>query len=72
VNYQHLMPTRYQLDVDLKAVVTQDTLDNATKKVEARKVGFGVCVCACVFLRVCACMCERARVSVLVRVCLRA
>ncbi|KAI8463449.1 MAG: ribosomal L27e protein family-domain-containing protein [Monoraphidium minutum] len=37
VNYQHMMPTRYQLDVDLKAVITPDTLDNATKKVEARK-----------------------------------
>lgn len=37
VNYQHIMPTRYQLDVDLKAVVTPDTLDNATRKIEARK-----------------------------------
>lgn len=38
VNYQHMMPTRYTLDVDLKAVVTQDVLDNSTKKQEARKV----------------------------------
>ena len=37
VNYNHMMPTRYQLDVDLKAVVTPDVLDNAAKKVEARK-----------------------------------
>ena len=37
VNYTHLMPTRYQMDVDLKAVVTPDALDNSTKKVEARK-----------------------------------
>ncbi|KAK9836041.1 hypothetical protein WJX81_008401 [Elliptochloris bilobata] len=37
VNYQHMMPTRYTLDVDLKAIVTQDVLDNSTKKQEARK-----------------------------------
>jgi hypothetical protein len=37
VNYSHVMPTRYQMDVDLKAVVTPDVLDNSTKKVEARK-----------------------------------
>ncbi len=32
-----MMPTRYTLDVDLKSVVTQDVLDNASKKQEARK-----------------------------------
>lgn len=37
VNYQHLMPTRYTLEVDLKSVVTADTVDNSTKKVEANK-----------------------------------
>ena len=37
VNYNHLMPTRYSLDVDLKATVTPDALDNATKKTAARK-----------------------------------
>eukprot|EP00897_Mesotaenium_endlicherianum_P002339 jgi/Mesen1/2132/ME000152S01220 len=37
VNYNHIMPTRYQLDVDLKNVVTVDKLDTATKKVETRK-----------------------------------
>ena len=31
VNYNHLMPTRYTLDVDLKATVTPDALENATK-----------------------------------------
>ena len=36
VNYNHLMPTRYTLDVDFKAV-TADVLENSTKKVEARK-----------------------------------
>merc|ERR1739848_765714 len=42
VNYNHLMPTRYSLDVDLKSTVTPDVVDNATKRkgasVEARKV----------------------------------
>ena len=38
VNYNHIMPTRYQLDVDLKAVVTADKLENSTKKLETRKV----------------------------------
>ena len=48
VNYQHMMPTRYTLDVDLKAVVTQDVLDNSTKKQEARKVRLsGPCSCTC-------------------------
>ena len=37
VNYSHLMPTRYTLDVDPKNVVTSDALDNATKKVAAQK-----------------------------------
>ena len=37
VNYNHLMPTRYSLDVDLKATVTPDALENATKKTAARK-----------------------------------
>ena len=42
VNYQHMMPTRYTLDVDLKGVVSADVLDNSTKKEEARKVRSGV------------------------------
>merc|ERR1712060_459533 len=37
VNYNHLMPTRYTLDVDLNSVVTADALENATKKLAARK-----------------------------------
>uniref|UniRef100_A0A7S3U9F0 60S ribosomal protein L27 n=1 Tax=Picocystis salinarum TaxID=88271 RepID=A0A7S3U9F0_9CHLO len=37
VNYNHLMPTRYTLDVDLKSVVTPDVMDNSTKKVAAQK-----------------------------------
>mmetsp|Transcript_10660 Transcript_10660/g.20171 ORF Transcript_10660/g.20171 Transcript_10660/m.20171 type:complete len:136 (+) Transcript_10660:81-488(+) len=32
VNYNHMMPTRYNLEGDLKSVVTLDALENATKK----------------------------------------
>lgn len=32
------MPTRYTLDVDFKASVSADVLDNSTKKVEVQKV----------------------------------
>ena len=37
VNYNHIMPTRYTLDVDFKTSVTSDVLENSTKKVEAQK-----------------------------------
>ncbi|ESQ47649.1 hypothetical protein EUTSA_v10026541mg [Eutrema salsugineum] len=37
VNYQHLMPTRYTLDVDLKEVATLDALQSKDKKVAALK-----------------------------------
>jgi hypothetical protein len=37
VNYQHIMPTRYTLEVELKGVVTPDCVDNSSKKVEANK-----------------------------------
>ncbi|XP_020221499.1 60S ribosomal protein L27 [Cajanus cajan] len=37
VNYQHLMPTRYTLDVDLKDAVTPDALHAKDKKVTALK-----------------------------------
>jgi large subunit ribosomal protein L27e len=39
VNYQHMMPTRYSLDVDLKSAVPTDVLDkdNVERKKEARK-----------------------------------
>ncbi|GAB4818179.1 hypothetical protein N2152v2_005225 [Parachlorella kessleri] len=42
VNYQHMMPTRYTLDVELKGVVSADVLDNSTKKEEARKAAKGL------------------------------
>lgn len=37
VNYTHIMPTRYTLDVDLKDVVTPDVLQSRDKKVTAAK-----------------------------------
>ncbi|GAV64109.1 Ribosomal_L27e domain-containing protein [Cephalotus follicularis] len=37
VNYTHVMPTRYTLDVDLKEVVTPDVLVSKDKKVTAAK-----------------------------------
>ncbi|GKA47963.1 60S ribosomal protein L27-like protein [Tanacetum coccineum] len=37
VNYNHIMPTRYTLDVDLKDVVTVDVLTSHDKKVTACK-----------------------------------
>ncbi|KAI5332274.1 hypothetical protein L3X38_022403 [Prunus dulcis] len=37
VNYQHVMPTRYNLDVDLKEVLTVDALQTRDKKVAAKK-----------------------------------
>ncbi|KAH7306686.1 hypothetical protein KP509_22G025200 [Ceratopteris richardii] len=37
VNYNHIMPTRYTLDVDLKNVVVTEKLDSKTKRIETRK-----------------------------------
>eukprot|EP00350_Pseudokeronopsis_sp_OXSARD2_P008362 CAMPEP_0170560430 /NCGR_PEP_ID=MMETSP0211-20121228/48847_1 /TAXON_ID=311385 /ORGANISM="Pseudokeronopsis sp., Strain OXSARD2" /LENGTH=80 /DNA_ID=CAMNT_0010874599 /DNA_START=78 /DNA_END=320 /DNA_ORIENTATION=+ len=38
VNYNHLMPTRYSVDLGIdKAVVTKQSLKDNTKKVAARK-----------------------------------
>lgn len=37
VNYNHIMPTRYTLDVDLKDVVSLDALHSRDKKVAAAK-----------------------------------
>ncbi|KAI3940935.1 hypothetical protein MKX01_011662 [Papaver californicum] len=37
VNYNHIMPTRYTLDVDLKDVVSTDVLTSRDKKVTAAK-----------------------------------
>ena len=45
-NYQHIMPTRYTLDVDLKSIVTQEALENSSKRTEARKVRFKCSMCA--------------------------
>ena len=43
VNYQHLMPTRYTLDVDLKSLVTADVVENSSKRIEVRKVRDPTC-----------------------------
>ncbi|KAJ1393104.1 Ribosomal protein L27e [Sesbania bispinosa] len=37
VNYQHLMPTRYTLDVDLKDAVSPDVLHSKDKNITALK-----------------------------------
>ena len=37
VNYTHVMPTRYTLDVDLKAAVGADATESAAKRADARK-----------------------------------
>ncbi|KAG0454607.1 hypothetical protein HPP92_023899 [Vanilla planifolia] len=37
VNYTHIMPTRYTLDVDLKDIVTLEALQSRDKKVTASK-----------------------------------
>lgn len=37
VNYNHIMPTRYNLDVDVKAAVTVDALKEPTQRIAARK-----------------------------------
>merc|ERR1711916_28573 len=37
INYNHLMPTRYSLDVDLKQVVNKEHLRDVSRKRAARK-----------------------------------
>jgi len=37
VNYNHIMPTRYALDLDLKSAVTSDATETTTKRVAAGK-----------------------------------
>merc|ERR1711966_118503 len=37
INYNHLMPTRYTIDVDVKSVVNKDVLSDPSKKLAARK-----------------------------------
>jgi large subunit ribosomal protein L27e len=41
VNYNHIMPTRYTLDIDLKGVVTAEALENSSKRTDANKVRAG-------------------------------
>eukprot|EP00249_Psilotum_nudum_P003437 c16823_g1_i2 orf=372-779(+) len=37
VNYNHIMPTRYTLDVDLKSIVTIERLESKAQKIDANK-----------------------------------
>lgn len=37
VNYSHLMPTRYNLDMDIKQIVTPETLKEPTQRLASRK-----------------------------------
>ncbi|KAJ1561653.1 hypothetical protein HK096_003849 [Nowakowskiella sp. JEL0078] len=37
VNYNHIMPTRYNLDIDLKAVVSPETFKEGTQRFTAKK-----------------------------------
>merc|ERR1711937_205026 len=36
-NYNHIMPTRYSLDVDLKHTVTPDVIQNTSARTDAKK-----------------------------------
>lgn len=48
INYQHLMPTRYNLaDVDLKKHVNAEVLENPEQKKAANKVREAVSMRAC-------------------------
>ena len=38
VNYQHMMPTRYTLDLDLKTAVPTDAVETSEKRKTARQV----------------------------------
>lgn len=38
INYSHMMPTRYNFDVDFKDTVTLKTLEDSEEKKKARKV----------------------------------
>eukprot|EP00158_Paraphelidium_tribonemae_P004989 Partr_v1_DN27090_c1_g1_i2_m29136 putative 60S ribosomal protein L27 len=37
VNYNHIMPTRYSLDVDLKSTVTVDAVNDVSGRAEVKK-----------------------------------
>lgn len=42
VNYNHMMPTRYTLDIDMKTFVSAEATESSTKKIEARKVRYAL------------------------------
>ena len=37
INYNHIMPTRYTLDIDFKGLIAPEVAESGTKKTEARK-----------------------------------
>eukprot|EP00178_Gracilaria_changii_P008916 TRINITY_DN2658_c0_g1_i2.p1 TRINITY_DN2658_c0_g1~~TRINITY_DN2658_c0_g1_i2.p1 ORF type:complete len:158 (-),score=20.53 TRINITY_DN2658_c0_g1_i2:47-469(-) len=37
INYNHIMPTRYSVDIDVKSVVTPQAMKKLDSRVEARK-----------------------------------
>lgn len=37
VNYNHMMPTRYNLDMELKQIITADTFKDPAQRLSARK-----------------------------------
>ncbi len=37
INYKHLMPTRYVVDIDLKKVIADDAMNAPESRIEARK-----------------------------------
>lgn len=37
VNYNHMMPTRYNLDIELKTVVTSEIMKDPTQKIGAKR-----------------------------------
>lgn len=70
VNYQHMMPTRYTLDIDLKNMASNEIMDSHSKRLEARKVCLQPC---CYFRLTCPlwpsglsigdCQCRRSEVN---------
>ena len=49
VNYQHMMPTRYTLDLDLKTAVPTDATETSEKRKTARQVKMAARRAACCF-----------------------
>ncbi len=37
VNFHHLLPTRYQVDIDVKKLIDEEGMEDETKRTEAKK-----------------------------------